>query len=76
MPHRILEKITTAGSLLGMTFLNIFQGAYNLLIADETRSLLSVLSLLVGMCLGAATIWATIRRDRREQEKHEKDDPP
>jgi ABC-type nickel/cobalt efflux system permease component RcnA len=72
MPHRIAEKITAIGSLLSMSFITFFQGAYNLLVADETRSVLSVVSLLVGICLGIATIWATVRRDRREERNSKK----
>lgn len=74
MPDRIIEKITAIGSLLSMAFLTFFQGAYNLLIADETRSILSVISLLVGICLGIATIWTTLRRERREERNSKLDD--
>lgn len=74
MPDRIIEKITAIGSLLSMVFLTFFQGAYNLLIADETRSILSVISLLVGICLGIATIWTTLRRERREERNSKLDD--
>lgn len=74
MPDRIIEKITAIGSLLSMAFIAFFQGAYNLLVAEETRSILSVISLIVGICLGIATIWATLRRERREKEKHDKAD--
>lgn len=66
------NMLTTKIGLLSVAMFTSFQGFFTLLSGESTRSLLGVISLLVGIMVGLVTIWKTIRDERRKQIEHER----